>query len=425
MKQSGRRHIRRSRRTSSGRHHFWIWALLFFLLAAAASYFWVQEKNISQKGTGLSAAEEKAESDEEQRGDYSRLSAAAAECVKTWIESNGGTAAVTGQSDKTGRVSSGQAITWKHTDMKGLFRQMLDRESLVQFLHSQTGKRWSAADGDPGQKSGQAVQQWDLVMQEDTKDGEVSLHMITLSVQKASAGPGEEAGTAEKSGTDSHHPVRGRLAVCIDDSGYDLETQKIYEDMGIPLTLSVMPNQRYTAQSAAEGKAAGLEIILHQPMESISETAMEKTTILTSMDDSEIQSVLDDSLSQVPQAIGMNNHQGSKATADRRVMQTVMADLKRRGLFFFDSRTSSRSVGAQEAARAGIGTVSNELFIDNSTDESSIRARIREAADIAVRDGSAVVIGHCRPHTARALWDMLPELQNEGIQFVFLSSLLR
>lgn len=218
--------------------------------------------------------------------------------------------------------------------------------------------------------------------------------------------------------------VKGRLAVVIDDAGYDLSSQRIYEGLGIPLTLAVMPNQSATGTAAAEWASHGLEVILHQPMESISGEAMERTAILTSMSDEEIRTVLTRSLRQVPQAIGMNNHQGSKATADGRVMAVVMREMKNRGLFYLDSRTNQASVGASTARAYGVPAVSNELFIDNSTDEDAIRSMIRKGADIALRDGHAVIIGHCRPHTAAAFSSMVGELKSMGIEFIFVSSLV-
>ncbi len=415
----------RKGRISSKNNHFWIWALLFLVLVCVSGYFWSQERSISPSGVYSSEAETKEEIKEEGHGDYSRLSTTAAGHVKAWAESLGGTAAVKKATSKTSRLSSGQIISWKNTEIEGGFPSLPNKSALEAFMNTGNGIHWSVEENGSVTEAGRRERVWNVIMTENSGDGQISLNMVTLYVKVATSQQRKETAATEKNGQESSAGIRGRLAICVDDSGYDLETQRIYENMGIPLTLAVMPNQKDTAQSAAEGKEAGLEIILHQPMESISEIAMEKTAILTSMDDSRIQAVLDDSLSQVPQAVGINNHQGSKATANPRVMKAVMADLKMRGLFFFDSRTNSQSVGAQTASSAGVKTVSNELFIDNSTDETSIRARIREAADIAIRDGSAVVIGHCRPHTARALQAMIPELQKEGIQFVFLSSLLR
>lgn len=218
--------------------------------------------------------------------------------------------------------------------------------------------------------------------------------------------------------------VTGRLAVVIDDAGRDLASQEVYESIGVPFTLAVMPNQVHTREAAASWAAHGMPVILHQPMESVSGSGMEAKTILTSMSDSEIRRMLSDSLSQVPEAVGINNHQGSKATTDKRVMDDVMNELHHRGLFFLDSATNSYTEADGAAAEYGVPYARNDLFVDNSSDVSAIKAMIREAAERAKEHGTYIIIGHCRPHTAEAFRQMVPQLEAEGIKFIYVSSLM-
>lgn len=219
--------------------------------------------------------------------------------------------------------------------------------------------------------------------------------------------------------------VKGKLAVVIDDAGRDLESQHVYESLGIPLTLAVMPNQVHTRDAALSWHAHGLPVILHQPMESVSGIGMESKVILTSMGDEEIRSLLKSSLSQVPEAVGINNHQGSKATTDRHTMDVVMNELHHRHLFFFDSRTNSTTAADAAAASYGVPYVRNDLFVDNEADVAAISSMIREAAKRAQKYGTYVIIGHCRPKTAEAFRQMVPQLEKEGIQFVYVSSLAK
>lgn len=217
--------------------------------------------------------------------------------------------------------------------------------------------------------------------------------------------------------------VTGRLAIVIDDAGRDLDSQHIYEQMGIPLTLAVMPDQIHTRDAALSWRAHGLPVILHQPMESVSGIGMEPKVILTSMSDTAIRQMLRDSLSQLPEAIGINNHQGSKATIDARTMDIVMNELHHRGLFFFDSHTNSTTAADKAAKTYGVPYVRNDLFVDNSASVSDICAMIQEGADRAKKKGTYIIIGHCRPHTAEAFRQMVPKLKAQGIEFVYLSSL--
>ena len=246
----------------------------------------------------------------------------------------------------------------------------------------------------------------------------------TKSPARQSAAPAKAApAAAPKPNTPA--AVKGKLAVVIDDAGRDLESQHVYESLGIPLTLAVMPNQVHTRDAALSWHAHGLPVILHQPMESVSGIGMESKAILTSMGDEEIRSLLKSSLSQVPEAVGINNHQGSKATTDRRTMDVVMNELHHRHLFFFDSRTNSTTAADGAAASYGVPYVRNDLFVDNEADVAAISAMIREAAKRAQKYGTYVIIGHCRPKTAEAFRQMVPQLEKEGIQFVYVSSLAK
>ena len=240
---------------------------------------------------------------------------------------------------------------------------------------------------------------------------------------KASAAKQREP--AEKKAGGNSSSVTGRLAVVIDDAGLDLESQRIYEEIGVPLTLAVMPNKMYTSEAAAEWSRYGMPVILHQPMEPVSGSGMEEKTILTSMSDEAIRYMLKESLEQIPQAVGINNHQGSRATTDARVMRVVMNELSHRGLFFLDSRTNTTTAADSAAASYGVPYARNDLFVDNSADEGEIRAMIQEGANRAKARGSYIIIGHCRPHTAAAFRDIVPQLQAQGIEFVYVSSLLR
>lgn len=246
----------------------------------------------------------------------------------------------------------------------------------------------------------------------------------TKAPAKQSAAPAKAAPAAAPK-PNAPAAVKGKLAVVIDDAGRDLESQHVYESLGIPLTLAVMPNQVHTRDAALSWHAHGLPVILHQPMESVSGIGMESKAILTSMGDEEIRSLLKSSLSQVPEAVGINNHQGSKATTDRHTMDVVMNELHHRRLFFFDSRTNSTTAADAAAASYGVPYVRNDLFVDNEADVAAISAMIREAAKRAQKYGTYVIIGHCRPKTAEAFRQMVPQLEKEGIQFVYVSSLAK
>ena len=239
--------------------------------------------------------------------------------------------------------------------------------------------------------------------------------------EDAKASNGKAKDSAKKNISKTPVSEKGRLVVVIDDGGRDLASQRVYENMGIPLTLAVMPNQPHTREAAAEWAGRGLPVIIHQPMENVAGSGMEPIVILTTMTAEDMQKILRDSMSQIPEAIGMNNHQGSKATIHRPTMNVVMKELSSHGLFFFDSATNTTTVADSAAANYGVRYARNELFVDNSADTEDIKAMIRKGAELAKERGTAIIIGHCRPHTAEAFRQMVPVLQKEGIMFIYLS----
>lgn len=241
---------------------------------------------------------------------------------------------------------------------------------------------------------------------------------------KQAAAEEKTAKTSPKKQSRPAH-VTGRLAIVIDDCGSDMESLRKLNNLPIPLVYAVMPNKPYTAESAQSGYQAGRKIFVHLPMEPLNVSSSEAIFIGSDMSDSKVKATTTALLDQVPHAIGMNNHQGSMATADGRLMKAVMAVIKQKGFVYLDSRTNSQSVGEQTAAAMGIETSRNNLFLDNDADVGAIKQRIRQGCEIAKANGSAIVIGHCRPKTAQALTEMIDELQSEGIDVVFATELMQ
>jgi uncharacterized protein len=219
-------------------------------------------------------------------------------------------------------------------------------------------------------------------------------------------------------------PNGPKLALIVDDCGQWVSIEQGFIALPVPLTLSVLPHVHAATQIAQEANDAGKGVMLHLPMETLSGMYPGPGEVKTTMTDAQITAQVEDDLAQVPLAQGVNNHEGSKASADPRVMRDVMTVLsKHGGLFFIDSRTNAASVGEQVARAAGIPTASRDVFLDNREDVAYSEGQLREAAAIAKRTGSAIAIGHPRATTLTAVREMIPQLQAEGIQFVLVSGL--
>lgn len=217
-----------------------------------------------------------------------------------------------------------------------------------------------------------------------------------------------------------------KLALIIDDCGQWDAIERGFIALPVPVTLSVLPSVHGTKTIADEAQEAGKGVMLHLPMETVSGMNPGPGKVTTEMTDDEITAQVESDLAQVPLAKGVNNHEGSKASADSRVMKDVIAVLQKRGdLFFVDSKTNSESVGAQVATAAGVPNASRDVFLDNKNDVAYSEAQLLQAADIAKRTGSAIAIGHPRKTTLEAVTALIPKLQADGIEFVLVQSLTR
>ncbi|MDR3589454.1 MAG: divergent polysaccharide deacetylase family protein [Negativicutes bacterium] len=217
----------------------------------------------------------------------------------------------------------------------------------------------------------------------------------------------------------------GKLAIIIDDFGYSAEPINAFAAISRPLTFSVLPYRAYSNEAASRGLSSGHQVILHLPMEALSAGEQaEPTSITVAMADPDIQAAVNKAVQSVPGIIGVNNHQGSKATADRRVMRSVLSILKADNLFFVDSRTNSQSVAFELSRQMGLRTGENDLFIDNSADVEAIKNQLRTAIHLANQHGSMTVIGHARMSTATAVREMIPEIEAAGVRLVFESELV-
>lgn len=245
------------------------------------------------------------------------------------------------------------------------------------------------------------------------------LRLITDKIYLIGAGAAA-ATTSSKGGN-----PQGRMAILIDDCGYDLNAADRMTALPAKLTFAVLPYRTYSGQSLSFALQRGKEAILHLPMEPLDASqASEATTISPSMTDGEIQQITRQALDSLPGVIGVNNHQGSRATGDERTMRAVLSVLRSRGLFFVDSHTQSKTIGYQTAANMGVSTAINNMFMDNSSDVETIKGKMRQAAALAAENGSILVICHARTNTATALSEVLDELQ-QTTNLVFASQLLR
>jgi polysaccharide deacetylase 2 family uncharacterized protein YibQ len=219
----------------------------------------------------------------------------------------------------------------------------------------------------------------------------------------------------------------GTVAIIVDDMGSSVQEVNSLMTIKLPLTFSIIPGLARSREVAEAAHAKGFQVMLHMPMEpqGYPRQRMEQNGLLLSLSDAEIQTRLNSFLQGVPYVVGANNHMGSRFTEDRAKMGTVLGFLKGKGLFFIDSRTSPNSVGYSLAREMGLETAARNVFLDNVQDIDAIRRQLDELAGLARKKG--VAIGICHPHkpTILALIATMPELRRKGINFVYVSDLVK
>ncbi len=233
------------------------------------------------------------------------------------------------------------------------------------------------------------------------------------------------AGTASRAPAQNFSGIP-RLAIIIDDLGRDPSAAASVLALPFPLTASVLPNLQHSAGVADQAYRRGDRVMLHLPMEAESGAAQpEAVELRVGMSADQVRSILASMLATVPHATGVNNHEGSRATADPALMNALMPAIRARGLYFIDSRTTAATVAYNAAESAGVPAASRKVFLDDTPTREAILAQLELAARDARRDGSAIAIGHPHPATIAALAEGLPRLKAEGIRIVFASELVR
>jgi polysaccharide deacetylase 2 family uncharacterized protein YibQ len=221
-------------------------------------------------------------------------------------------------------------------------------------------------------------------------------------------------------------PPRPRLAIVVDDLGVDKRIAEELLRLDAPLTFSILPFQPHSRRIAQQAHAKGREVILHLPMEPRGFPLKDpgKGALFVAMSERELLRQLRKDLDAVPFIVGVNNHMGSRFMEHGVSVRLVLRELKKRGLFFLDSRTTAKTQGYQIARELALLAGERNLFLDNENDERDIRAQLEGLIRIARDRGTAIGICHPHPATITALKGMISRIKAQGIRIVPLSQAL-
>ncbi|SFO53801.1 hypothetical protein SAMN05428971_4395 [Candidatus Pantoea varia] len=208
----------------------------------------------------------------------------------------------------------------------------------------------------------------------------------------------------------SYAAQAGKLAIVIDDVGYRPAEENKVLQMPQAISVAVLPNAPHAREMATKAHQGGHEVLIHLPMAPLSKQPLEKDTLTPEMSSEEVSRIMRNAVNNVPYAVGLNNHMGSRMTSSLPGMQKVMQALNHYNLYFLDSMTIANSQAIPAAQGTQVKVLKRRVFLDDSQDINAIRQQFSRAVKLAQRDGYAIAIGHPHPTTVRVLQQMLPTL---------------
>lgn len=215
------------------------------------------------------------------------------------------------------------------------------------------------------------------------------------------------------------------IVFVVDDIGAHDKLKTQLRKLGPKVTYAVLPLLPYSKFFGELGRETGAEVILHLPLDTTQDMIPGRGLIVSTMPEKSILEMLDHDLKSVPNAVGVNNHMGSRGTTDREMMTVILKELKRRKLFFLDSYTTKESVVPSVARSLKLPFLQRGIFLDNIDKKSAIRAEIRRLEKSAREHGNVVAIGHYRQNTLEVLAAEIPRLESQGFNIISLKKLLK
>ena len=218
--------------------------------------------------------------------------------------------------------------------------------------------------------------------------------------------------------------AQSKIAIIIDDLGYHRSRGEAIINLPGPVTCAVIPQTPHAPALAKLANNIGKEVILHMPMETDGYAELDVGGLREDMSAEDFTATVAAAVARIPEARGLNNHMGGILTADSNAMNQLMASLGEHDLFFIDSRTTPQSVAGKLARQHGLAYAGRDIFLDNERDLVAINDQFNRAIALAKRRGQAIVIGHPYPETIEYLQNVIPLLDDAGIELVPVSQLL-
>ena len=224
---------------------------------------------------------------------------------------------------------------------------------------------------------------------------------------------------------DAPPPQPAVIAVMIDDLGERLDEARRVTALPGPVACAILPHTAHATAIAGLAHAAGKEVLLHLPMESVADMPLGSGGITLDMSEAEIKQTVQDDIASIPYLVGVNNHEGSLMTQHPGDLAWIMQALHAAGRYFYiDSYTTADSVAYEVAREQGVAAARRNVFLDDQNTAESVEFQWQRLLKIARKHGFALAIGHPRPATLTMLEEELPKLAAENVMLVPVSRIV-
>ena len=218
--------------------------------------------------------------------------------------------------------------------------------------------------------------------------------------------------------------TRAKLAIIIDDIGYNLPLGQRTIQLPGPFTLAVLPFTPHGRELAELAHQRGKELMLHAPMSNHHDYPLGPGGLVSGMERADFLNILRQNLANIPYIKGVNNHMGSLLTEQTEPMRWLMLELQTRDLYFVDSRTTAKTQALIEAERIRLPSRRRDVFLDDTRTRDHIKQQLLLALQKARQQGSAIAIGHPYLETLNVLNNIQPLLENYNVELVPVSKLV-
>ena len=220
------------------------------------------------------------------------------------------------------------------------------------------------------------------------------------------------------------------LAIVVDDFG--IRNNKLLDDfcsLDSNVTFAILPDQKFSKLVMNKAAETGHETMIHIPMEPVSYPRDNPgaNAIYVHLSEKEIKRRMENYIKQFPLCVGANNHMGSFATTDEKVMRNVLQVLKDHDLYFVDSRTSQSSIAYDVAKMMMIPACVNQIFLDTPRiTEKTLANKIRQIKYLAKDRDKILVITHCATQDRyEFLKEFIKEINKLDFELVPVSELFK